>query len=141
MESCIETLRSCSEKHGFAVLAYCFMPDHLHLLVEGGAGSDVPQFMKDFKQRTGYACRRVSEEALWQKSYYDQILRRRRGCARGGQVHCRQPGAGGTGGGSRRSPVQRFVCMGESYYGSLKASATLALLKTELRKLYGTAAS
>jgi putative transposase len=76
VESCIETLRSCSERHGFAVLAYCFMPDHLHLLVEGGAGSDVPQFTKDFKQRTGYAYRRLSEEALWQKSYYDHILRR-----------------------------------------------------------------
>jgi putative transposase len=24
-----------AEREGFAVLAYCFMPDHLHLLVEG----------------------------------------------------------------------------------------------------------
>ena len=76
VESCIETLRSCAEKHGFAVLAYCFMPDHLHLLVEGGAESDVPQFMKDFRQRTGYAYRRASGEALWQKSYYDHVLRK-----------------------------------------------------------------
>ncbi len=74
--SCIETLRSCAEKHGFAVLAYCFMPDHVHLLVEGGAGSDVQQFVKDFKQRTGYAYRRVSGEPLWGKSYYDHVLRR-----------------------------------------------------------------
>jgi len=76
VESCIETLCSCAEKHGFAVLAYCFMPDHVHLLVEGDAGSDVPQFVKDFKQRTGYAYRRVRGEALWQKSYYDHVLRR-----------------------------------------------------------------
>jgi putative transposase len=76
VESCIETLRTCAEKHGFAVLAYCFMPDHLHLLVEGGAGSDAQQFVKDFRQRTGYAYRRVSGEPLWQKSYYDHVLRK-----------------------------------------------------------------
>ena len=75
VESCIETLRSCAEKHGFAVLAYCFMPDHLHLLVEGGAGSDLPKFVKDFRQRTGYAHRLASGEALWQKSCYDHVLR------------------------------------------------------------------
>ena len=76
VESSIEALRSCADKHGFAVLAYCFMPDHLHLLVEGGAGSDLPRFVKDFRQRTGYAYRRASGEALWQKSYYDHVLRK-----------------------------------------------------------------
>ena len=74
--SCLETLHSCAEKHAFAVLAYCFMPDHMHLLVEGGAGSDMPKFVKDFRQRTGYAYRHVSGEPLWQKSYYDHVLRR-----------------------------------------------------------------
>ncbi len=75
VRNCSETLRSCSEKHGFAVLAYCFMPDHLHLLVEGGSQSDLPQFIKDFKQQTGYTYRRSNSEILWQKSYYDHILR------------------------------------------------------------------
>ena len=75
VENCIETLRSCSERHGFAVLAYCFMPDHLHLLVQGGPESDLPQFMKDFKQQTGYSYRRSNSAALWQKSYYDHVLR------------------------------------------------------------------
>ncbi len=75
VENCIETLRAYSEKHGLAVLAYCFMPDHLHLLVEGDSESDLPQFIKDFKQRTGYAYRRSNSGLLWQKSYYDHILR------------------------------------------------------------------
>ena len=73
---CIERLRDCSERHGFEVLAYCFMPDHLHLLVEGSSGSDVPQFVRDFKQRTGYLYRRSNSAALWQKSYYDHVVRR-----------------------------------------------------------------
>jgi putative transposase len=75
VQGCSETLRTCSEKHGFAVLAYCFMPDHLHLLVEGGSQSDLPQFVKDFKQQTAYAHRRSNSGVLWQKSYYDHILR------------------------------------------------------------------
>ncbi len=75
VESCIETLRSCSQRHDFAVLAYCFMPDHLHLLVQGGPESDLPQFMKSFKQQTGYSYRRSNSAALWQKSYYDHMLR------------------------------------------------------------------
>ena len=75
VENCIETLHACSEKHGLAILAYCFMPDHLHLLVEGGSESDFPHFIKNFKQQTGYAYRRSNSEILWQKSYYDHILR------------------------------------------------------------------
>ena len=75
VESYIGVLHSCSEKHGFAVLAYCFMPDHLHLLVEGGLESDLPPFVKDFKQQTAYAHRRSNSGLLWQKSYYDHILR------------------------------------------------------------------
>ena len=75
VEDCIETLRACSEKHGFAVLAYCFMPDHLHLLVQGGPESALLQFVKGFKQRTAYAYHRAHSTVLWQKSYHDHVLR------------------------------------------------------------------
>ncbi len=51
------------------------MPGHLHLLVEGGSESGLPQFMKDFKQQTSYSYRCSNSEILWQKSYYDHILR------------------------------------------------------------------
>jgi putative transposase len=75
VEDCTERLRACSEKHGFAILAYCFMPNHLHLLVQSSHGSDLPQFMKAFKQETGYSYRRPNSAVLWQKSYYDHVLR------------------------------------------------------------------
>jgi REP element-mobilizing transposase RayT len=51
------------------------MPDHLHLLVMGSDDSDLPGFVKDFKQRTGYAYRRATAKALWQKSYHDHVVR------------------------------------------------------------------
>jgi putative transposase len=76
VESCIDTLRSFAAISGFEVLAYCFMPDHAHLLVEGNTLSNLIDFVHGFKQRTGHAYRRPTGVSLWQKSYYDRILRR-----------------------------------------------------------------
>jgi len=73
--ACLGELDLSSERCGFTVLVYCFMPDHLHLLVQGDGEADLPRFVKDFKQRTGYAYRRTSAKALWQKSYYDHVVR------------------------------------------------------------------
>jgi Transposase IS200 like len=58
------------------VLAYCFMPDHFHLLVEGRDASNLIDFMKLFKQLAGYRCKRKLGRSLWQKSYHDHVLRK-----------------------------------------------------------------
>ena len=51
--------------HRFALIAYCFMPTHLHLLVEGrDATSDFARFAKVTKQRTSYHYRQVTGRAL-----------------------------------------------------------------------------
>ena len=76
VSSCLDVLQSCSVKHHVSVHAYCFMPDHLHLLIEGTEGAFVPDFVKEFKQLTGYAYRRRHSRSLWQKSYYDHVLRK-----------------------------------------------------------------
>jgi REP element-mobilizing transposase RayT len=52
-----EILRTATEDQ-FAVLAYCFMPNHLHLVVEGGSPtSDLRRFAKVSKQRVDYVFR------------------------------------------------------------------------------------
>jgi putative transposase len=49
-------LLQCADLFDFAVLAYCFMPDHLHLLIEATAeGGNAIQFVHQAKQRSGYA--------------------------------------------------------------------------------------
>lgn len=59
-----------------SIPAYCFMPDHLHLLVEGDTmESDLRRFMSSFKQKSGYAFSRAGNDRLWQKGYHDRILR------------------------------------------------------------------
>jgi putative transposase len=61
---------------GFAVIAYCFMPDHLHLLIEGATGAaDFREFMRLFKQRSSFQWKRSCGGDLWQRGYYDHVLR------------------------------------------------------------------
>jgi putative transposase len=62
---------------GFAILAFCFMPDHAHLLVEGTReDADLQRFAKLAKQRSGAGYRLSYGSALWQEGYYDRVLRR-----------------------------------------------------------------
>jgi len=64
-----------SEK--FNVLTYCFMPDHLHLLVVGEDDqSNLKKFTNLFKQKSGYWFKKSYNENLWHVSYYDHILRK-----------------------------------------------------------------
>ena len=61
----------------FDVSAYCFMPDHVHVLLEANAdGSDLRRVMNRWKQRAGYAYKRATESPLWQSGHYDHVLRR-----------------------------------------------------------------
>ena len=68
-------LESAARSTGFGLLAYCFMPDHLHLLVQGSEGSDLARFIKVFKQASSFDYKRREGRPLWQRSYYDHVLR------------------------------------------------------------------
>jgi len=88
-------------KFGFRVWVFCFMPDHLHILLEGEhSDSDLKKFVSAYKQQTGYYYSKYVAESsaqpngnrspgrspvaqgfsparkLWQPSYYDHMLRR-----------------------------------------------------------------
>ena len=59
------------------IIAYCYMPDHLHLLVQGGCEDfDLRLWMHLFKQSSGYAWKRRVGTVLWQRSYFDRVLRK-----------------------------------------------------------------
>jgi len=75
-DSCLVQLRRCAAAHDMALVAYCFMPDHVHLLVYGLAESaDLRAFVAGFKQATGFAYRRQHDRHLWQPGYFDRVLR------------------------------------------------------------------
>lgn len=73
----IDMLRQESVSAQFRVYAYCIMPDHLHVLLQGlDTTSDLLAFVKRLKQSTGYEFRKRFHRNLWQKKFYDHILRR-----------------------------------------------------------------
>lgn len=65
-----------AEVERFAVLAYCFMPDHLHVVVAGTSeASDCLAFIRRFKQMSGHWFARRASGRLWQRSAHDRVLR------------------------------------------------------------------
>ena len=76
VELVLQQILRASRERAFAVVAYCFMPDHLHLLVEAQSrGSDARRFIRDIKQYSGYQYARQFHEKLWQRYGFEHVLR------------------------------------------------------------------
>jgi REP element-mobilizing transposase RayT len=62
---------------GFVILVYCFMRDHLHLVIEGKTDDlDLKKFMNRWKQKTAFNYARDNRGVrLWQTGYFDHVLR------------------------------------------------------------------
>ena len=70
-------LLECSARRKFTMHAYCVMPDHLHMVVQGAdAASHLLKFVDNFKQRAGFEYHQTCGQWLWQSRFYDHILRR-----------------------------------------------------------------
>ena len=64
-----------AEEH-FEIPAYCFMPDHIHLLAEGVQDdSDLKRFIKSAKQHSGFHFSQQTHERLWQRYGFERVLR------------------------------------------------------------------
>ena len=74
-----DTLHTVNEKHKFTMLAYTFLPDHFHLLIQPTGESTFSQIMHAVKFRFTRAYKRkhkISEQLnFWQKRYWDHIIR------------------------------------------------------------------
>lgn len=76
VQPCLYALERARQRYGFHTLAFCFMSDHLHLLLAGQDGSSLQDFAHCFKQISGYHFKRQCGGSLWQISYYDHVVRR-----------------------------------------------------------------
>ena len=76
VQSCLQAIEIACDRLGFDTLAFCFMPNHLHLLLAGRDGSSLRDFVRYFKQTSGYHFKRRHGTGLWQISYYDHVVRR-----------------------------------------------------------------
>ena len=70
-----QIVRSAADT-GFAIVAYCFMPDHVHLVVAAELeASDCRQFIKRAKQFSGYYFKQRFRKSLWQRYGFERVLR------------------------------------------------------------------
>jgi putative transposase len=63
-------------KEQFSIITYCFMPDHVHLLIEGlREDSDARKFITKAKQCSAHAYAWKFGARLWQPFGYEHVLR------------------------------------------------------------------
>lgn len=73
-DAAVETLRSLGPHRASLLHAWCIMPDHVHLLLQD---KDVVEFVRVFKGKmTAIALAREPGRRLWQRSFYDHVLRK-----------------------------------------------------------------
>jgi putative transposase len=74
VEPILLQIRQAAVASAFAILAYCFMPDHVHLMVEGETDdADLKRFVKAWKQKTGFEYSKRSRNRLWQVGFFDHV--------------------------------------------------------------------
>ena len=78
VQSVLDDIERAADAEHFRVLAYCFMPEHLHLLVQGESDTaDLQRFVKGWKQMTGFKYAKECGSRLWQVGFFDYVLRSR----------------------------------------------------------------
>jgi len=77
VETALSRITQTAREEHFRVLAYCFMPDHVHLVVQGKTSdADLRRFAKISKQRVVYSFREQHQvRDVWQEGFHDWILR------------------------------------------------------------------
>jgi putative transposase len=74
--SVVTRLLDTADYRHFATIAYCVMPDHLHALLEAqSTDANLCEFVRIFKQGTSFQWKRQARAKLWQRGYFDRILR------------------------------------------------------------------
>jgi putative transposase len=75
--STLAQFQRTSDQEHFALVAYCFMPDHVHLVLEGESeDADLRRAVSLMKQRAAYVFRTTfAVPMMWQEGYYEHVLR------------------------------------------------------------------
>ena len=69
----LEWLDKTARRYAALVHAYCFMPDHVHILIEVPEEVSLQRLVRWFKQMSGYALKQSLGIPIWQVSYYDHV--------------------------------------------------------------------
>jgi len=72
----VEALKFRNGKH-YRLLAWCIMPNHVHVVVRMLPGADLATVLKSWKQFSAKAANQVLGQRghFWQREYYDRLIR------------------------------------------------------------------
>jgi putative transposase len=74
---CLQVLREETSRFRCDVPVYCFMPDHLHVVLNGLDAKSRPKgAMERFKQQTGLWLAANASSFEWQDDFHDHIIRK-----------------------------------------------------------------
>lgn len=81
LELLLETLRNVKQIHPFNMIAYVFLYDHFHLLIQGIENTNFsqvmqslkPNFTKEYKKLLGISTSETMR--FWQKRFWDHVIR------------------------------------------------------------------
>jgi putative transposase len=72
----VDALIAIAKQFSFHVSAYVIMPDHVHaVLTAEEEGADLERMIKTWKQKTGFEWSKRHGRKLWQKGYWERVLR------------------------------------------------------------------
>ncbi|MEQ1933998.1 MAG: hypothetical protein ABL962_08980 [Fimbriimonadaceae bacterium] len=78
VEPLVKILGGCTYRFSCFVPIYCFMPDHLHVMLKGIGFEGMPmEAMKSFKRLSGQHFSRCRFDFGWQVNFHDHIVRSR----------------------------------------------------------------
>ena len=69
-------LQQSAQQFDMEITAYCYMPDHLHVLLTATSEqADFCELVRLFKQASAFNYKKSTRRALWQPGYHERILR------------------------------------------------------------------
>jgi putative transposase len=72
----IHAIRTAAALEDFRLHAWCVMPDHVHILAEGSTTESVlSRFISRWKRASALEFKRRFSRELWQRIFYDHVLR------------------------------------------------------------------
>ncbi len=72
----VDLLIAIAAQFKFEVTAYIVMPDHVHFLVTAvDEAADLTAMVKLWKQKSGFAFSERQHSRLWQRGYWERVLR------------------------------------------------------------------
>jgi len=76
-EAVVRSLTDAGPATSFDLLVYMVMPDHVHALIQAlDPTASAVRFVQRCKQAPGFIHKRQTGNDLWQRSFYDRIVRR-----------------------------------------------------------------